>query len=52
MTEPIHEALAGKELLPGTHLVDAGYVDAEQIVNSQTERGLHLLGPVRPDTSW
>ena len=52
MTEPIHEALAEKELLPGTHLADAGYVDAEQIVNSQTEHDLHLLGPVRPDTSW
>jgi len=52
MTEPIHEALAEKELLPGTHLADAGYVDAEQIVNSQTDHDLHLLGPVRPDTSW
>ena len=52
MTKPIHEALAEKELLPGTHLTDAGYIDAEQIINSQTEHGLHLLGPVRPDTSW
>jgi transposase len=51
MTKPIHEALAEKELLPGTHLADAGYVDAEQIVNSQTDHDLHL-GPVRPDTSW
>ena len=52
MTAPIHEALAEKELLPDTHLADAGYVDAAQIVDSQTEYGLHLLGPVRPDTSW
>jgi len=52
MTQPIHDALAEKECLPGVHLVDAGYVDAEQIINSQTEHGLHLLGPVRPDTSW
>ena len=52
MTKPIHEALSEKELLPGTHLADAGYVDAEQIVNSQTDHDLHLLGPVRPDTSW
>ncbi len=52
MTQPIHAALAEKEYLPGVHLVDAGYVDAEQIINSQTEHDLHLLGPVRPDTSW
>lgn len=52
MTEPIHAALAEKDLLPDTHLADAGYVDAEQIVDSQTEYGLHLIGPVRPDTSW
>lgn len=52
MSEPIHEALAEKELLPDTHLADAGYVDAEQIVDSQVEYGLHLLGPVRPDVSW
>jgi transposase len=52
MTQPIHNALAEKEYLPGIHLVDSGYVDAEQIINSQTEHGLHLLGPVRPDTSW
>ena len=35
MTEPIHEALAEKGCLPETHLVDAGYVDAEQIVDSR-----------------
>lgn len=52
MTAPIHQALAEKNLLPNTHLADAGYVDAEQIVDSQTEYDLHLLGPVRPDTSW
>ena len=52
MTEPIHQALAEKECLPGTHLTDAGYVDAEQIVHSQSQYGLHLLGPVRPDVSW
>ena len=52
MTQPIHDALAKKVCLPGTHLVDAGYVDAEQIVNSKLEHNLQLLGPVRPDTSW
>jgi transposase len=52
MTEPIHEALAEKDCLPATHLVDAGYVDAAQIVDSREKHGIHLLGPVRPDVSW
>ena len=52
MTEPIHEALAAKALLPEIHLVDAGYVDAQQIVESQTKHDLKLIGPVRPDVSW
>jgi transposase len=52
MTEPIHQALAKKNCLPHSHLVDMGYVDAEQIVTSQEEYGVTLIGPVRPDTSW
>lgn len=52
MTEPIHEALLKKELLPDIHLADAGYIDAEQVVTSKTEHDIHLFGPVRPDTSW
>jgi transposase len=52
MTEPIHEALAAKDCLPGTHLADTGYVDAEQIVDSQQKHDVHLFGPVRPDVSW
>jgi transposase len=38
MTEPIHEALAAKDCLPDRHLADAGYVDAEQLVESQAPR--------------
>jgi transposase len=52
MTESIHDALAAKDCLPGTHLTDAGYVDAEQIVDSQQKHKVHLFGPVRPDVSW
>ena len=52
MTESIHEALAVKDCLPDTHLVDAGYVDAEQIVMSQKQHAVQLFGPVRPDVSW
>lgn len=52
MTAPIHDALAEKDCLPETHLVDAGYVDAEQIVESQRQHNINLVGPVRPDVSW
>ena len=51
-TGPIHTALAAKGLLPGDHLLDAGYVDAELLVGSQSEHGVRLVGPVRPDVSW
>jgi transposase len=51
-TAPIHTALAAKGLLPGDHVLDAGYVDAELLVGSQFEHGVRLVGPVRPDVSW
>src|SRR5262249_45687433 len=51
-TAPIHAALAAKGLLPGDHLVDAGFVDVELLVGSQFEHGVRLVGPMRPDVSW
>ena len=49
MTAPIHEALADKQILPGDHLVDAGYVDADLLLSSQLDHGVRLVGPVRAD---
>jgi transposase len=51
-TAPIHAALAGKGLLPGDHLLDAGFVDVAVLVGSQFEHGVRLVGPMRPDVSW
>lgn len=51
-TASIHLALAQKSLLPSQHFVDAGYVDADLLVNSKQEYGIELIGPVREDTSW
>ncbi|MDV2997303.1 MAG: IS5 family transposase ISAcma45 [Chroococcidiopsis sp. SAG 2025] len=51
-TEPIHEALSAKALLPTEHIVDAGYVDGELLISSKVEHGVDLIGPVRPNTSW
>jgi transposase len=52
MTDTIHQALEEKNLLPGEHLVDTGYVDAEHLVTSETEYDLDLCGPALPDPSW
>ena len=52
MTAPIHRALAQKELLPATHFADAGYVDADLLLASETTYGIELIGPVRPNVSW
>lgn len=47
MTATIHQALADKDCVPETHLVDAGYVDADLLVESQAQHNITLLGPVR-----
>jgi len=51
-TAAIHQALAGKGLPPGEHLVDSAYVDAELLVRSREELGIALVGPGRPDPAW
>jgi transposase len=52
MTEKIHESLARKQLLPQEHFVDTGFVDADNIVNSDFNYQLNLVGRVLTDTSW
>jgi transposase len=52
VTPQIHQALQEKDLLPGTHLADTGYVDAELLVDSQRDYGVDLIGPTRPDYRW
>jgi transposase len=51
-TAPIQEALAGLGLPPGEHLVDAGFVTAELLVDSRDGHGIRLVGPPRKDASW
>jgi transposase len=52
MTAPIHQALADKDCLPAVHIVDCGYMSADDVVVSQRDYGIDLLGPMRPDTGW
>jgi len=51
-TEPIHEALSAKALLPSEHIVDAGYVDGDLLISSKLDHEVDVIGPVRPNTSW
>jgi transposase len=47
MLSAIHTSLAEHELLPGQHLVDAGYVDSANLVRSQADYAVDLVGPTR-----
>jgi transposase len=48
----IHEALETLNLLPETHLVDAGYTTAKILADSQHDYGVSIVGPVAQDASW
>ena len=51
MTATVQAALAARGLLPSTHVVDSGYVDAGLLVASQVDHDIDLLGPALPDSS-
>ena len=52
VTPRVHRALFEQRLLPQVHIVDTGYLDAELLVTSRSEFGVHLLGPTRHDHRW
>jgi len=47
----IYERLEVNELLPSTHLVDTGYVEAKRLVESRDHYGVDLFGPT-PGNRW
>jgi transposase len=47
----IHASLAEKALLPGQHLVDAGYVTSANLLQTQSRYGVDLVGPTLK-THW
>jgi transposase len=51
-TAAIHQALVEKDMAPGEHWVDAAYLDAALLVDSQTDHGITLRGPARPNPTW
>lgn len=50
--DELHASLAEHEVLPGQHLVDMVYVDADVLAESQTRYQVDIVGPVPPDVSW
>ena len=52
VTPAIHRALRDADLLPGKHMADTAYVDAELLADSRREYGVDLIGPTRPDYRW
>lgn len=49
---PIHAALEHKQLLPGQHLVDAGYTNVTNLQISAQQYGVDVVGPLANDPSW
>ncbi len=48
----VHQAPDAADLLPSEHLVDAGYVDADQLVASVRDYAVALVGPTPKDQQW
>jgi transposase len=51
MGPPIVQDLAARDLLPGTHLFDSGYVDADFLVTAQQHQ-IDVVGPPFGSYSW
>jgi transposase len=48
----IHQQLSQSELLPNVHVVDAGYIEAQNIVESKKEYQVDLIGPAQNNGRW
>ena len=51
MTGAVHDDLAGKNLAPGRHYLDSGYLSAAVVVSALATWGIALIGPLLADTS-
>jgi transposase len=45
MGPAIQQDLAERDLLPGIHLLDSGYVDADLLVTAQSQHQIDVIGP-------
>ena len=44
--------LAPRQMSPGEHIVDAGYVTSDHLLTSRADHGIDLIGPIAGDQSW
>jgi len=51
MTEPVQDALAARNLAPGRHYADSGYLSAALVVSALTTWGIALIGPLLANNS-
>jgi transposase len=51
MTAVIHDDLAARNLAPGRHCTDSGYLSAALVVSELARHGIALTGPLLADTS-
>jgi IS5 family transposase len=51
VTGAVHDELAGKNLAPGRHYTDSGYLSAALVVSELARHGIALIGPLLGDTS-
>jgi len=52
MADSIHTALEAKALLPSEHLMDAGFIDANLLVEAKRDLDVEVCGPVKKDVRW
>ena len=51
MTAVIHDDLAARNLAPGRHYTDSGYLSAALVVSELARHGIALIGPLLADNS-
>lgn len=51
MGAPIEQELADRDLLPGTHLIDSGYVVADLLVSAPRDHQIDVVGPALSSSS-
>lgn len=51
-THTIQAQLVAKNLSPAEQVVDAAYIDADLLVQSQAQHNITLVGPTRPNNTW
>ena len=52
MYDPYPASVGGESPPPREHLVDAAYISAALLVESQDQQGITLRGPARPTQGW